>query len=114
MSGVAVVVDSDGDDDDGDGDDATMTDDVARALPPTMVLETCLLGPLREHCRLASLSCLGVFEDELGVVGLAGVCVDREMDESDGFALGFINDVSSFRGFRGRWGWLGRHASPRV
>ncbi|CAM9190719.1 unnamed protein product [Ectocarpus sp. 6 AP-2014] len=60
----------------GDEDEATMEDEVAKALPPTMVLETCLLGALREHCRLASSSCLSVFADELGIVSIAGVLRD--------------------------------------
>ena len=71
--GVGVVWDGV---EDGGGDEAAMMaveEDVARALPPAMVLETCLLGPLRKHCRLASSSCLGAFKDELGIVGLAGV-----------------------------------------
>ncbi|CAB1120688.1 unnamed protein product [Ectocarpus sp. CCAP 1310/34] len=61
---------------DGEEDEATMEDEVAKALPPTMVLETCLLGALREHCRLASSSCLAVFADELGTVSIAGVLRD--------------------------------------
>ncbi|CAM9700389.1 unnamed protein product [Ectocarpus sp. 4 AP-2014] len=60
----------------GEEDEATMEDEVAKALPPTMVLETCLLGALREHCRLASSSCLSVFADELGIDSIAGVLRD--------------------------------------
>lgn len=51
---------------------AAAAEDVAEVLPPVMVLELCLLAPLREHCRLASSSCLGVFVDELGLTTIAG------------------------------------------
>lgn len=51
---------------------AEAAEDVAEALPPVMVLESCLLAPLREHCRLTSSSCLGVFVDELGLMTIAG------------------------------------------
>lgn len=53
---------------------AAAAEGVAAVLPPTMVLESCLLAPLREHCRLASSSCLGVFAQELGIVRLVGRC----------------------------------------
>ena len=62
-------------DDDGLRDEklsAKAADDVAAVLPPSVVLERCLLSPLREHCRLASSSCLGVFVQELGIIRLAG------------------------------------------
>ena len=51
---------------------ATAMENVAKALPPAMILETCLLAPLRKHCRLASSSCLGVFTEELGIARLVG------------------------------------------
>lgn len=51
---------------------AAAAEDVAGVLPPTIVLDTCLLRPIREHCRLASSSCLGVFVNELRTVSLAG------------------------------------------
>ncbi|CAN0207700.1 unnamed protein product, partial [Scytosiphon promiscuus] len=75
--------------------EGAVEDEVARALPPTMVLETCLLGPLREHCRLASSSCLEVFADELGIVGLAGVL--RDLYLSPGGAKS-DTPLSRFRG----------------
>lgn len=53
---------------------AAATEEVAAVLPPTMVLETCLLAPLQKYCRLASSSCLDVFMNELGVIRLAGAC----------------------------------------
>lgn len=49
--------------------------DVAAVLPPTTVLESCLLAPLRDHCRVASSSCLEVFVEDLGIVKLAGLFV---------------------------------------
>eukprot|EP00903_Cladosiphon_okamuranus_P015208 g14056.t1 len=81
--------------DDAGGDEAAIEEDVARALPLAMVLETCLLGPLRDHCRLASSSCLGAFADELGIVGLAGVL--REIYLSPGGAKS-VTPLSRFRG----------------
>lgn len=52
--------------------EAPATETVAEVLPPAVVLETCLLAPLRDRCRLASSSCLGVFVDELGLTRIAG------------------------------------------
>lgn len=57
------------------GEAAAAAEDVAEVLPPTVVLDSCLVAPLREHCRLASSSCLEVFTEELGIAKLAGWCV---------------------------------------
>lgn len=51
---------------------ASAADAVAEVLPPSVVLESCVLSPLREHCRLTSSSCLGVFVEELEIVKIAG------------------------------------------
>lgn len=52
---------------------AAAAEDVAEVLPPEIVLERCLLAPLRKHCQLASSSCLGAFVDELGLTTIAGM-----------------------------------------
>eukprot|EP00752_Nemacystus_decipiens_P005155 g4678.t1 len=94
-SAVGISVDLGGADGGGDEGATAMEGDIATALPPTVVLETCLLGPLRQHCRLASSSCLGAFADELGIVGLAGVL--REIYLSPGGAKS-VTPLSRFRG----------------
>lgn len=51
---------------------AAAADVVADALPPAMVLEKCLLAPLREHCRRTSSECVRVFVEDLGLDRIAG------------------------------------------
>ncbi|CAN0179778.1 unnamed protein product, partial [Discosporangium mesarthrocarpum] len=46
---------------------------VVGVLPPLLVLERCLMVPLRTHCRLARTACLQLFLEDLGLLRLTEV-----------------------------------------
>lgn len=60
---------------------AAAADAVAEVLPPAVILDTCLLSPLRKHCRLISSNCMRVFVEDLGLRIIAGDS-ERERVES--------------------------------
>ena len=81
---------------------ATAMEDVAKALPPAMILETCLLGPLRRHCRLAGSSCLGVFTEDLGIARLTGG-FRRGREGVNGVGRRVVGVLVACLGFFWRW-----------
>lgn len=74
---------------------ASAADAVAEVLPPSVVLESCVLSPLREHCRLTSSSCLGVFVEELEIAKIMGELLGYLSDEPSIFSCRYRGSSGS-------------------
>lgn len=74
---------------------ASAADAVAEVLPPSVVLESCVLSPLREHCRLTSSGCLGVFVEELEIAKIVGESLGYLSDELSMFSCRYRGSSGS-------------------